>query len=99
MQQTLEQGTFSLERYATFCHALGPSIAACQMKAARVQTEAMRAQLLTWKEMLGEDAWGRLYAVCAAIYTLSQESAHALIIKSTMSAGAGGDPCLHGVRA
>ena len=86
MQETLEQGTFSMERYAQICHAMGPSIAACQMKAARVQTETMRAQLLAWKEMLGEAAWGRLYAVCAAIYTLSQESAHELIIKSTMSA-------------
>lgn len=85
MQQTLEQGTFSLERFSQFCHAMGPSIAACQMTAARVQTETMRAQLLAWKEMLGEATWGRLYAVCAAIYTLSQETAHALIIKSTMS--------------
>lgn len=85
MQQTLEQGTFSLDGFSQVCHTLGPSIAACQMKAARVQTEIMRAQLLAWKEMLGEAAWGRLYAVCAAIYTLSQESAHALIIKSTMS--------------
>lgn len=84
MQEALEQGTFSMERYAAICHALGPAIAACQMRAARVQTEAMRAQLLTWKQMLGEEAWGRLYAVCAAIYTLSKESAHALIIKSTM---------------
>jgi peroxiredoxin family protein len=86
MRQTLEQGTFSLERFSEVCHALGPSIAACQMIAARVQTEVMRAQLLSWKAMLGEEAWGRLYAVCGAIYTLSQESAHALIIKSTMSA-------------
>ncbi len=85
MKEALDQGTFSMERYASICHMIGPSIAACQMKAAWVQTEIMRNQLLAWKAMLGDAAWGRLFAVCAAIYTLSQETAHALIIKSTMS--------------
>ncbi len=84
MQTVMGGGTLSADTFATYARALTDAIAFCQGQAATDQVDVMTGVLNGWKAMLGEDEWDRMYVVVSAIWTLSQESAHELIIKATM---------------
>ena len=78
------RGSFSIQDYRNFCYPLGEAILLNQTAAAVSQVEGMRAYLLDWKRLVGEDVWDRMYVVCSCIWTVSQESAQEQIVKSTM---------------
>lgn len=84
MQAITGNGTLSAETFATYARALTDHIAFCQEQAAKDQVAVMTRVLDSWKAMLGQDEWDKMYVVVSAIWTLSQESAHELIIKATM---------------
>ena len=63
---------------------MGEAILLNQTAAAANQVEGMRAYLLKWKSLVGDEVWDSIYFVCSCIWTVSQESAHEQIIKSTM---------------
>lgn len=84
MDTTLTTGTFSLEGFSNFTRPLANGIGMCQSTAARDQVKVMSEVLAGWKEMLGPDEWNRMYVMISALWTLSQENAHELIIKATM---------------
>lgn len=84
MQTINGGGTLSADSFATYARALTSHIAFCQDVAARNQVTVMTGVLNGWKTMLGEAAWDKMYVVVSAIWTLSKESAHELIIKATM---------------
>ncbi|MNN73261.1 hypothetical protein D3C81_1893640 [compost metagenome] len=44
----------------------------------------MRGYLLHWRDLVGQETWDKMYVVCQCLWTVSQESAHEQIIKSTM---------------
>lgn len=75
--------TFSFVLFQNYAHSLNYNIGILQTAAAKNQIEVMSKVLTGWKAMLG-DKWDKLYVVVSAIWTLSQESAHELIIKSFM---------------
>ncbi|WP_141682893.1 hypothetical protein [Agrobacterium tumefaciens] len=76
---------FTYDEFATYAHALGDAIYNCQNWAAKNQVDVMKRVLEGWKEMMGEDEWGKLYVIVGAVWTLTQENAHELIIKSLMN--------------
>lgn len=84
MQALMGNGSLSAEAFATYARALTNAIAFCQEQAARNQVDVMTGVLNGWKAMLGEEEWDKMYVVVSAIWTLSEESAHELIIKATM---------------
>lgn len=84
MATLLKDKKFTLEQYENFCHGLGDAILTNQTFAARDQVEVMRGYLLNWKSLVGQELWDQMYVVCQCLWTVSQESAHEQIIKSTM---------------
>ncbi|CDZ64046.1 hypothetical protein [Neorhizobium galegae] len=84
IQTIMGTGTPSADNFATYARALTSAIAHCQEQAAKNQVAVMTSVLNGWKAMLGEEEWDKMYVVVSAIWTLSQESAHELIIKATM---------------
>lgn len=84
MARLLEEQKFTIEQYETFCHSIGDAILTNQTSAAKDQVEVMRGYLLNWKDLVGEKTWDKMYVVCQCLWTVSQESAHEQIIKSTM---------------
>ena len=75
---------FTFDEFATYARGLGDAIYYCQNRAAKNQVEVMEGVLKGWKEMVGEDKWKKLYVIIGAVWTLTQENAHELIIKSLM---------------
>ena len=75
---------FSFVMFQNYAHALNISIGILQTAAAKNQIDVMSGVLTRWKAMFTETEWDKLYVVVSAIWTLSQESAHELIIKSFM---------------
>ncbi|MFM0158040.1 hypothetical protein [Paraburkholderia sediminicola] len=84
MSSIITSGSFVMQQYEDFCHSIGEDILINQTAAAEDQVNGMRAYLLDWKAMVGDAVWDRMYVVCQCIWTVSQESAHEQIIKSTM---------------
>lgn len=78
-------GTLSRGGFATYARSITSAIAFCQNTAAANQVSVMGGILDEWKAMLGQETWDKMYVVVGAIWTLSQESAHELIIKSKMN--------------
>ncbi|KQO76111.1 hypothetical protein [Rhizobium sp. Leaf262] len=76
---------FTYDEFAAYARGIGNEIFYCQKKAAKNQVDVMKGVLEGWKEMMGEDEWGKLYVIVGAVWTLTQENAHELIIKSLMN--------------
>lgn len=85
MKKVIQQKTFTLDDYLKYCRFVTGSIVVCQQFAAKIQVDEMTATLKAWKAEIGEAQWKKLYVVISALWTLSQENAHEMIIKSTMS--------------
>lgn len=77
-------GTFTLEEFSNYSRSLASLIANNQDMAAREQFTTMSAVLADWKSKVGQVVWDKMFVVVSAIWTLSVESAHELIIKSAM---------------
>ena len=79
----IQAGSFSYAEFANYAHRLNFTISQFQKRAARNQFEVMTAVLTNWKAMM-EDDWDKMYVIISAIWTLTQENAHELIIKALM---------------
>lgn len=77
-------GTFDFASFRAYVRPLNESIGILQMAAAKDQIEVMSRTLREWKAMFTQEEWDRLYVVISAIWTLSVENAHELIIKPFM---------------
>lgn len=75
---------FTYEEFAAYARGIGNEIFYCQNRAAKNQVEVMKDVLQGWKDMIGEQEWNKLYVIIGAVWTLTQENAHELIIKSLM---------------
>jgi len=84
MDGVLRTQGFTLAGFSAYARALAGEIGENQAAAAGAQFNEMNQVLRNWKGMIGEDAWDKMYVVVSAIWTLSQESAHELIIKANM---------------
>jgi hypothetical protein len=76
--------TFTLDEFRAYTHGLRDAILHCARKAAQVQVDVMSAVVAEFKQILGA-RWSEVYVVISALWTLSQENAHALIIGNQMS--------------
>lgn len=77
---------FTLEDFSSYSRALETQIGTCQAAAAQNQVDVMTGVLDGWKAMIGQEEWNNMYVMISALWTLTVENAHALIIKSTMEA-------------
>ena len=84
MEDTLRKRSFTLQEFSAYARALAGEIGENQAAAAGEQFGTMTGVLHGWKARIGDAEWDKLYVVVSAIWTLSQESAHELIIKATM---------------
>lgn len=84
MRETIRTQTFTFDGFSTYARSLAIEIGQNQATAAGEQYATMTKVLNDWKSKIGQDAWDQMYVVVSAIWTLSQESAHELIIKATM---------------
>ncbi|MEJ2625754.1 MAG: hypothetical protein P8Z80_14790 [Pseudolabrys sp.] len=73
--------------FKNYARGLNREIYFCQNRAAKNQVEVMTAVLTNWQEMMGDDAWDKMYVIIGAVWTLTQENAHELIIKALMKPG------------
>lgn len=83
IDKIIDAGGFDYASFAEYSHSIRNEIYYCQKHAAANQVKVMTEVLVKWKEMLG-DKWDNLYVVIGAIWTLTVENAHELIIKSQM---------------
>lgn len=84
VDRAIDDERFSLEGFSAYSRALSEAILVCQNAAAQDQVCAMTEVLKEWRALIGEERWDRMYVVCNAIWTLTQENAHELIIKAQM---------------
>lgn len=84
MERMISEKSFTLKNFSGYSHSVGPYILACQKRAAANQVEVMTNVLRGWKQMIGDDSWDKMYVIIGAIWTLTQENAHELIIKALM---------------
>lgn len=84
IDKVVSQGTFTFSEFAEYSHGIGNEIYYCQNRAAKNQVDVMTDVLKAWKTMMGEDAWDKMYVIIGAVWTLTQENAHELIIKALM---------------
>ncbi|MDQ0390415.1 hypothetical protein [Labrys monachus] len=80
----VSQKSFTYAEFATYARSIGDMILYCQNRAAKNQVEVMTNVLTGWKAMIGDEAWDKMYVIIGAIWTLTQENAHELIIKALM---------------
>lgn len=84
IDKIIAKKTFSYSGFATYSHQINQDLFYMQGIAAQNQVEVMTATLQAWKTMLGEELWDKLYVVSNAVWTLTKENAHELIIKAQM---------------
>lgn len=84
IDSVIAEGEFSLSGFSGYAHSLNDALLVCQNAAARNQVDTMTRVLSDWRAMIGDEQWDRMYVVCNALWTLSKENAHELIIKSLM---------------
>ncbi|PCE33157.1 hypothetical protein [Burkholderia ubonensis] len=84
MESTLSSGAFTLDGFSAYARPLADAIQLNMSTAAASQVATMSKVLDDWKAALGEARWDQLYVVVSALWTLSRENAHELIIKATM---------------
>lgn len=84
MQKFISEKNFAVTDYENYCASISSHILTAQKVAAEDQVRGMLGYLDTWKKMMGDAQWDKLYVMCQCIWTVSKESAHELIIKSTM---------------
>jgi hypothetical protein len=84
MEATIASGTFTFEGFSAYTRPIANAMQFNMTTAAQSQVTTMRKVLDDWKRQLGDAQWDKLYVVVSAVWTLSRENAHELIIKSTM---------------
>ncbi|WP_143286571.1 hypothetical protein [Burkholderia ubonensis] len=84
MESTIESGSFTFDGFSAYTWPLAGDIQTNMWVAASSQVATMSKVLDGWKATLGERLWDNLYVVVSALWTLSRENAHELIIKATM---------------
>ncbi len=84
IDRIVSRRTFTLEEFRAYTRGLTEAILTCARKAARIQVEAMTAVVLEFKQILGA-RWSEVYVVISALWTLSQDNVHALIIGKQMT--------------
>lgn len=80
----LSDKTFALSGFSEYTRQNEESIGTLQQWAAENQVAVMKGVLEEWKALLGEERWDAMYVIIGAIWTLTVENAHELIIKSLM---------------
>lgn len=83
IEKIITRKSFTLDEFAEYSRSIGEHIYYCQNRAAQNQVEVMTEVLKGWKAMLGND-WKDMYVVIGAVWTLTEENAHELIIKALM---------------
>jgi hypothetical protein len=76
--------TFTLDDFRAYTRGIVDSILFCSQRAAVRQVTAMTNVVLEFKQILGA-RWDDVYVVIAALWTLSQENVHALVIGKQMT--------------
>ncbi|ATN37689.1 hypothetical protein ACO34A_28380 (plasmid) [Rhizobium sp. ACO-34A] len=84
IDKIISAGAFTNAEFATYAQSIGDMILYCQNRAAKNQVEIMTNVLKGWKETIGDEAWDKMYVIIGAVWTLTQENAHELIIKALM---------------
>ncbi len=84
IDQILSKNAFTYSDFAAYSHSINQQLFYMQGVAAQNQVDVMTATLQDWKAMLGEELWDKLYVVSNAVWTLTKENAHELIIKAQM---------------
>lgn len=79
----LARKTFTLDDFRDYTHGIASAILFCAQQAAKIQVEAMTRVVLEFKQLLG-DRWDDVYVVVSALWTLSKENVHELIIGEQM---------------
>lgn len=83
LRDILGRKTFTLEEFRAYTSRITDHILHCAESAAKIQVNEMTKVVLDFKQLLGA-RWDQVYAVISALWTLSQENVHALIIGSQM---------------
>jgi hypothetical protein len=83
INDTIANGTFTLDGYRTYTMSVAQEVQFCTMHAGARQVAGMSDVVLEYKQMLG-DRWDDVYVAIAAIWTLTRENIHELIIKKHM---------------
>ncbi|MBJ6134353.1 hypothetical protein JAU75_16020 [Ochrobactrum sp. Q0168] len=81
----ISNSIFSYKDYQEYARAQDGDIAILQQRAASNQVEVMTSVLKSWKETIGDELWDEMYVVIGAVWTLTAENAHELIISSMMN--------------
>lgn len=84
IDKIISEGSLKYPEFAAYARSIGDMIYYYQNRAARNQAEVMTNVLNGWKAMIGEEAWDKMYVIIGAIWTLTRENAHELIIKALM---------------
>jgi hypothetical protein len=84
IESIVSRKTFTLEDFRAYTRGIVDGILFCSQRAAERQVQAMTAVVLEFKQILGS-RWDDVYVVIAALWTLSQENVHALIIGKHMT--------------
>lgn len=83
IDDTITGGTFTLDKYRDYTNSVSEEVQYCTMEAGGRQVRGMSEVVLEYKQLLG-DRWDDVYVAIAAIWTLTRENIHELIIKKHM---------------
>lgn len=84
IDRMIARRTFTLDEFRAYTGGLGDAILLCARKAAEAQVDAMSAVVRELQHILGA-RWAEVYVVISALWTLSRDNAHALIIGKHMA--------------
>jgi hypothetical protein len=83
IDRIVQQRTFTLDAYQIYAKSIIGEIQLCMKQAGSRQVLGMTEVVLEYKQMLG-GRWDDVYVVISAIWTLTRENIHELIIKHQM---------------
>lgn len=85
IDDTLGDGTFTLDKFRAYTKSIADEVQYLTTVAALRQVQGMQAIVLEYKQILGA-RWDDVYVAISAIWTLTRENIHELIIKNQMRA-------------
>lgn len=83
IDDTLDNGTFTLDKYRDYTGSVATEVQFLTSQAGYRQVHGMTDVVLEYKQLLG-NRWDDVYVAISAIWTLTRENIHELIIKKQM---------------
>ena len=83
IDDTITDGTFTLDKYRVYTDSVAMEVQYCTTEAGRRQVQGMTDVVLEYKQLLGS-RWDDVYVAISAIWTLTRENIHELIITKQM---------------